>query len=813
MWGSIAGNGAGHIFAVGRNGAAGHFLQEYDSNLNPVGGLYEVSVGKPGKTNKASGVYGDKNGTVHMVMDCTTGGPNEMLYNNTSWRNLDGSFQNCVQGLVGTTNGPDGDPPGWWNDDVWEVCTVDSANRVYVAYREWSQAGTGLVTKVNRNGFTEPPTAFAPTIQRQMEWNTEIAPALNGGIYVAYYVGGTCYLRGVGVGSAVPDITPPGPVTNLTAASGPLGVNLSWTNPTDTDFTGTMIRCKTTGFPTNQTDGTLVVDKANSPGSTDNYSHTGLTAGVTYYYRVFAHDETPNYDNTAPGKNVTFQPPTLTTIYTEPFVSSADGWSISLWQQGGVSPKMGWVSNAGCASGGIECVGAGMTDSTGGGLREGGELWKVISTASNGGYANISNIVVSYSLKVNGLGNDYSGTPGSGDHGLLEEQLTVSFSTDGGATWQEAAWLPRHTLDNYHTCGTRSIDLSGFPACNNNPSFALKFRWQLNTGPESPSGADIADLDNITIQGTIPDVIPQAVTGLSALASDRSVHLSWRNPWYSAIQGTMIRYKTTGYPAGPTDGTLLCDRAATPGSYDAFDHNGLVNGTTYYYAVYTHTAAPSYSPGVSVSSTPTGTCLSAKKISSGSVYLSNKIVTAVFPYDASVFIEEPDRTSGIRLFTSYNSFVPGDVVNVTGTIGNRMMGGIVSERQIVTPTISKVSSGTAIDPVAMTCRAVGGGAIPPYVKGVTGGVGLNNMGALVKIAGKVTYHASGMSFYVDDGSNVSDGTGHMGVQVECPSDMPTIAVGDVVSVVGIVEGYVPDGWTANSRYLHPRSGSDIVKTN
>lgn len=53
----------------------------------------------------------------------------------------------------------------------------------------------------------------------------------------------------------------------------------------------------------------------------------------------------------------------------------------------------------------------------------------------------------------------------------------------------------RHTalLASYQNWGTRTIDLSGVPACNNNPSFGLRFRWQVNTS------GDQGDLDNIVV--------------------------------------------------------------------------------------------------------------------------------------------------------------------------------------------------------------------------------------------------------------------------------------------------------------------------
>jgi len=91
------------------------------------------------------------------------------------------------------------------------------------------------------------------------------------------------------------DLIPPDPVTNLSASPGSRLIELNWTNPSTADFTGTMIRYKTTGSPTGPTDGQLVVDKPNAPGSSDSFIHPNLPSGVVHYYVAFAHDDGPNY--------------------------------------------------------------------------------------------------------------------------------------------------------------------------------------------------------------------------------------------------------------------------------------------------------------------------------------------------------------------------------------------------------------------------------------------------------------------------------------------------------------------------------------
>ena len=90
-------------------------------------------------------------------------------------------------------------------------------------------------------------------------------------------------------------MTAPSRVANL-SVDGRVGrVILSWVNPGDVDFTGTLIRYKTGGFPTGPTDGSLLADRLNTPGSSDGVTHDNLPYGAVYYYAAFAHDATGNY--------------------------------------------------------------------------------------------------------------------------------------------------------------------------------------------------------------------------------------------------------------------------------------------------------------------------------------------------------------------------------------------------------------------------------------------------------------------------------------------------------------------------------------
>ncbi|MDO8587870.1 MAG: NBR1-Ig-like domain-containing protein [Armatimonadota bacterium] len=290
-----------------------------------------------------------------------------------------------------------------------------------------------------------------------------------------------------------------------------------------------------------------------------------------------------------------------TMLNNSAFPSNSDGWTTSTWRAGTSSyGTMAWNSGAGNPGGAMRSTGAGSTDNTDRCAREGGEIRKTISSVGH------QDLVVSYDLRVNALGSDRTGA-GTGtcavDHSLVDEQLSVFYSTNSGSSWTETDWLKRGDLKaSYLTYGTRYIDLSSVTACDNNPNFALRFRWQLNTS------GDYADLDNIKVMGNIIDITaPGPVTGVSAAGGNEHVALTWTNPSDPDFTGTMVRYRTDTYPTSVTNGSLVTDEPGSPGTSDGCIHIGLTNGVTHYYAAFAHDDGAHYSTSVTASGVPQGT--------------------------------------------------------------------------------------------------------------------------------------------------------------------------------------------------------------
>lgn len=117
-------------------------------------------------------------------------------------------------------------------------------------------------------------------------------------------------------------------------------------------------------------------------------------------------------------------------------------------------------------------------------------------------------------------------------------------------------------------------------------------------------------------------------------------------------------------------------------------------------------------------------------------------------------------------------------------------------------------------PLAMSQRAIGGGQLNQYTPGVEGGSGLNNIGLLIKTWGKVTFvDTANKLFYIDDGSNLNDSSGHIGLRVSYDnlaqgnSIIPP-TLNSYVTIVGISSTYAD---TANKirPNLRPRRQDDV----
>jgi len=184
-----------------------------------------------------------------------------------------------------------------------------------------------------------------------------------------------------------------------------------------------------------------------------------------------------------------------------------------------------------------------------------------------------------------------------------------------------------------------------------------------------------------------------------------------------------------------------------------------------------------------------------KKAGSGSsAQLTGKVVTAGTAQIANMaYIEEPDRSAGIMVYYASgvpSGFVLGDRVSVTGNTSMR------NGELILTGTLTKTSSGTALRPMGITGKSA------------TGPASEIATGLLVTAFGKVT-EAGWDYFYIDDGSGLLDSLGvFAGIRVNVTSTLG-INVGDTVSVIGLLGKDLPSGAPAPVPVIRPRKPADI----
>jgi len=115
--------------------------------------------------------------------------------------------------------------------------------------------------------------------------------------------------------------------------------------------------------------------------------------------------------------------------------------------------------------------------------------------------------------------------------------------------------------------------------------------------------------------------------------------------------------------------------------------------------------------------------------------------------------------------------------------------------------IEIIPEGESVRPLGVRLGALGGGPAGKQrgVYDATGGdaVGLNNIGLLVRVCGKVTSVGDGF-FYISDGSPLDDGSGIDGVYV---AHSYTGSAGDFVSVTGISSCIKNSGRTVTGRAI------------
>jgi len=121
-------------------------------------------------------------------------------------------------------------------------------------------------------------------------------------------------------------------------------------------------------------------------------------------------------------------------------------------------------------------------------------------------------------------------------------------------------------------------------------------------------GVIVLEGQTTTVDLVLTALPPDPVSSFAVTSLDRTNTLRWQNPGSTSFAGTRIRYGTTGYPAGPTDGMLVVDEPGTPSAWQSYEHRDLIAGQTYYYAAFAYDdrPVPTYAAGANASAVPPG---------------------------------------------------------------------------------------------------------------------------------------------------------------------------------------------------------------
>lgn len=150
------------------------------------------------------------------------------------------------------------------------------------------------------------------------------------------------------------------------------------------------------------------------------------------------------------------------------------------------------------------------------------------------------------------------------------------------------------------------------------------------------------------------------------------------------------------------------------------------------------------------------------------------------------YIEEPDRSSGIRIQGTITA--DDQLVSLTGTLRT-----LESSERYIEVTSLTPGSPAQVEPIAVINREIGGGpfGFQSGVEGLFGpATGMNNIGLLVRTWGRVTSIGADY-YYIDDGSALVDGdpaTTGLRVSGICPG-----VVGDMIVVTGPNSCMTKDG--------------------
>ena len=192
-------------------------------------------------------------------------------------------------------------------------------------------------------------------------------------------------------------------------------------------------------------------------------------------------------------------------------------------------------------------------------------------------------------------------------------QVTLIWTNPGDSDFAEVLVLRKPgSYPTSHTDGAATSVYSGLGTSSTDSTvtegttyyYAAFTRDNLNNWNDTVTASTSADT------GIYPDTPPATATGFNATDNEtEQVTLSWTNPSDADLDTIVVRKKIGFYPADHNDGSLAYQSAGSPvpGGFETVtDIETVVEGTTYYYAVFTSDALGNWNDTVAVSTRDTG---------------------------------------------------------------------------------------------------------------------------------------------------------------------------------------------------------------
>jgi hypothetical protein len=163
-------------------------------------------------------------------------------------------------------------------------------------------------------------------------------------------------------------------------------------------------------------------------------------------------------------------------------------------------------------------------------------------------------------------------------------------------------------------------------------------------------------------------------------------------------------------------------------------------------------------------------------------FIGKLVVAGTDTVSSGFYVEEMDRSFGLKVIWD-GKVAAGDIIDLVGSVGT-----VDGERCLVADRVDIISNGSELPkPVFMPIQYVGGAAFDKLTPGTAKGVGLRNLGIIVKVAGTVSSYEAGYMI-------LRNGKAGPELRIKTPQGVEPPNVGKLVAATGVVAGLsLPEG--------------------